>query len=210
MLSRLANLASAQRECQNFKKRLIYKNFSLSAFHEPFEYVNGSAFNPVTVFAHSFELLHQYSGLSWPLVIVGFTVGMRSLLFPIHIQQTKSTITASNLKDELSSFQSRIQAFRSNNQLPEASHELQEMYLFMRKNNCHPIRTIVLSCIPIPFYMSTFFALRNMAKQPISSFLEGGCGWLTDLTVSDPFYVLPILSGLSLLASFEVQLVKFI
>jgi len=114
---------------------------------------------------------------------------------------------ANNLKDEVSSFQTRIQTFRSKNQFPEARQELQEMYNFLRKNNCHPIRTIVLSLLPIPFFMSTFFALRNMARQPIESFIDGGAGWIVNLAESDPLFILPALSCASLLASFEVSLI---
>lgn len=188
----------------------IYKNcagirkFSILPALNTFEYIGTSNLNPTTLFAHTLEGLNAISGLGWPGTIVAFTLGMRFCLFPYYIKQTKATIMASNLKDEVNGFQSRIQNYRSNNQFTEAKEELKQMYDFLRKNNCHPFRTISLSLLPIPFFMSSFFALRNMSSQPIESFLQGGYGWFLNLAESDPMYILPIISCGTLLASFEV------
>lgn len=192
-----------------FKLRSAYgrhhaRNFSLFSGLKAFEYIDGSQLNPATIFAHTLETINSVSGIGWPATIVSFTLGMRLLIFPSYIKQTKATIMANNLKDDVSKYQTRIQTFRANNQFTEARQELQEMYTFLRKNNCHPIRTIVLSLLPVPFFMSTFFALRNMARQPIESFLDGGAAWFLNLAESDPLFVLPVLSCASLLASFEV------
>lgn len=180
------------------------RSFSLLNSVKAFEYIEGNPLNPSTLFAHTLETLNAISGLGWPATIVSFTLGIRLLIFPAFVKQTKATIMANNLKDEVNSFQTRIQNFRSKNQFPEARHELQEMYNFLRQNNCHPIRTIVLSLLPVPLFMSTFFALRNMARQPIESFITGGAGWFLNLAESDPLFILPVLSCASLLASFEV------
>lgn len=182
------------------------RKFSIFPALNTFEYLGSSNLNPATLFAHTLEGLNAISGLGWPGTIVAFTLGMRLLLFPSYIKQTKATITASNLKDEVNGYQSRIQSYRSNNQFIEAKEELQNMYQFLRKNNCHPFRTISLSLLPIPFFMSSFFALRNMSSQPIESFLNGGYGWFLNLAESDPLYILPIISCGTLLASFEVIL----
>lgn len=181
------------------------RNFSLLSGIKPFEYLSGGDLNPATIFAHTLETINSVTGIGWPATIISFTLGMRMLIFPAFVKQTKSTIVASNLKDEVNGYQTRIQSFRTNNQFPEAKQELHEMYTFLRKNNCHPIRTIVLSLLPVPFFMSTFFAIRNMARQPIESFIEGGFGWCINLAESDPLFILPIISCVSLLASFEVM-----
>lgn len=161
--------------------------------------------NPATFTAHMLETIHSVSGLSWPGAIVAFTIGMRTLLFPTFLKQTKATITASNLKDQVAVYQTRIEALKANNQMDEARKELQEMYMFLKKNNAHPVRTILLSLVPAPIFMSTFFALRNMSNQPITSFLDGGVAWFTNLSIPDPLYILPVLSTLTLLSSFEVS-----
>ncbi len=180
--------------------------FSFLSNQLAFEYMGSSIINPATFTAHLLESIHSLSGLSWPGAIVAFTLGMRAVLFPTFIKQTKATIMASNLKDEVAVYQTRIEALKANNQITEARQELQEMYTFLKKNNAHPVRTILLSLVPAPIFMASFFALRNMSNQPIPSFLEGGLAWFSNLTIPDPYYILPVLSTVSLLASFEVSL----
>lgn len=186
------------------------RQFSFLSTMSAFEYVGGSMMNPTTIFAHALESIHQFSGLGWTGTIVAFTMSMRLILLPAYIKQTRATITAGNLKGDVDNFQSRIQSLRANNQIPEARQELQEMYKFLRANNCHPSRTILLSLLPLPMFMSTFFALRNMSNQPIESFLNGGWAWFENLTLADPFYILPVVSTLTMLTSFEVNLNLFI
>lgn len=48
-------------------------------------------------------------------------------------------------------------------------------------------------------------AIREMASVPIESMKTGGLLWFTDLTVPDPYYVLPLLSCLSFMATIEVS-----
>lgn len=181
------------------------RKFSIFTNPEAFEYLGTSMINPATFTAHLLESIHSLSGLSWPGAIVAFTIGMRAVLFPAFIKQTKATITASNLKDQVAVYQTRIEALKAKNQIAEARQELQEMYTFLKKNNAHPVRTILLSLVPAPVFMSSFFALRNMSNQPISSFLDGGLAWFSNLTIPDPYYILPVLSTMTLLASFEVS-----
>ena len=43
-----------------------------------------------------------------------------------------------------------------------------------------------------------------MAQLPVESMATGGLGWFTDLTVYDPYFVLPIASALTMLVTIEV------
>jgi hypothetical protein len=50
--------------------------------------------------------------------------------------------------------------------------------------------------------------IRNMAEK-VPSFKEGGALWFTDLTTADPYFILPVMSGLFTLATIEVILTDF-
>merc|ERR1719411_1022939 len=50
----------------------------------------------------------------------------------------------------------------------------------------------------LPIFMSMFLALRGMAKLPVLSMKTGGLFWFSNLTLTDPFYLLPILTSSSL------------
>ena len=57
-----------------------------------------------------------------------------------------------------------------------------------------PLRMLAAS----PVYISIFYTLRTMAEYPIISMKTGGLFWFTDLTITDPYYLLPLLISVSL------------
>ena len=58
--------------------------------------------------------------------------------------------------------------------------------------------------VQLPVFISFFIALRKMATLPIESMQTGGLLWFNDLTAYDPYYVLPVVVSLSMLATIEV------
>lgn len=44
----------------------------------------------------------------------------------------------------------------------------------------------------MPVFLSFFIGLRKMADLPVPSLQTGGLLWFPDLTVADPFYILPL------------------
>ena len=56
-----------------------------------------------------------------------------------------------------------------------------------------------------PVFMSFFFGLKAMANAPVASMQYGGLFWFTDLTIADPYYLLPILTSVTMWATIEVK-----
>ncbi len=54
--------------------------------------------------------------------------------------------------------------------------------------------------------MSFFFALKGMVNAPVESKQYGGLFWFSDLTVCDPYYILPMLTSVTVWATMEVCL----
>lgn len=59
--------------------------------------------------------------------------------------------------------------------------------------------------IQVPIGFGTFRLLRGMSALPVPGFKDGGVLWLTDLTVSDPFFILPVVTGLAFHFTFAVS-----
>jgi len=60
----------------------------------------------------------------------------------------------------------------------------------------------------MPIFLSVFIGLRQMANLPVESMKTGGTAWFTDLTVPDPYYLLPLVTMTMLYASIEVSIVS--
>jgi len=52
-----------------------------------------------------------------------------------------------------------------------------------------------------------FVGIRQMTNLPVDSMKTGGMAWFTDLTVSDPYFALPLMTVGMLYAIIEVSTV---
>lgn len=55
----------------------------------------------------------------------------------------------------------------------------------------------------------TFRLMRGMADLPVPGLDEGGFLWLTDLTVADPFYLMPVVTSAMMYFTFKVSGLPF-
>ena len=55
-----------------------------------------------------------------------------------------------------------------------------------------------------PIFISVFLGLRKMVEIPVDSLKEGGLWWFKDLTVPDPYYILPLVTMATLALTVEV------
>lgn len=67
------------------------------------------------------------------------------------------------------------------------------------------VLSVYIYIFQFPIFASIFIGLRAMCYYPMESLKTGGFGWIVDLTVPDPFYILPLVTGGSLLAVLEVN-----
>ena len=57
----------------------------------------------------------------------------------------------------------------------------------------------------MPFFLSFFLGVRGLANYPLESMMYGGTLWFHDLTVADPYYVLPVFTAVTLFVTMEVR-----
>lgn len=74
----------------------------------------------------------------------------------------------------------------------------QDLNSVRKKMNPNMFKTIAMPMIQLPFFASTFMVLRKMANYPVESLKEGGIFWFTDLTVADPYYILPVVTAVTM------------
>jgi len=70
----------------------------------------------------------------------------------------------------------------------------QEMMALYKKNKVNPLG----GCLPILIQIPVFFALYKVLLMSIEMRQAPFIGWLEDLSVQDPYFVLPVLMGISM------------
>ncbi|NPA54473.1 MAG: membrane protein insertase YidC [Aquificae bacterium] len=124
---------------------------------------------------------------NWGLTIIILTILLRIVLFPLNHKSLKAMKKMSDLAPEIQKLQKK---YKDNPQKLQ-----QEMMKLYAEHGANPMS----GCLPILVQIPIFIALYNVLMVTVElknvPFL-----WIPDLSDKDPYYILPILMGLSMIA----------
>jgi len=138
--------------------------------------------------------LHNLTGLPWWATIAATTLMIRLLVFRLVIEGQKHNVRLQAVSPQMSELTDRMKvAAAEKDQVGQqlAQSALQGLF---KKHDVHPLRAIKVPLVQFPVFLSMFYGLRRLAEAPLPQFLEGGFSWVTDLTATDPYLILPALS----------------
>ena len=124
---------------------------------------------------------------NWALAIIILTVLLRIILFPLNHKSLKAMKKMADLAPEIKKLQKKYK---------DDPQKLQEeMMKLYAEAGANPMS----GCLPIVAQIPIFIALYNVLMVSVElknvPFL-----WIPDLSQHDPFYILPVLMGLSMVA----------
>lgn len=134
------------------------------------------------------EILHKFCG-NWGWAIVMLTVLVRIALFPLSY---KGMIGMQKLKD-LAPEMKRIQAQYKDEPQKMQKH-IMELY---KKHGANPLG----GCLPLLLQIPVFFAIYKVLYCAVELKAEPWILWIQDLSVIDPFYILPVIMGVTMYVS---------
>ncbi len=125
-------------------------------------------------------------GYGWVLIIFG--VAVRIILWPLNQSAMRASLRMQRLQPELQAIQRKYADNREKQQ--------QEMIRLYREHGLSPLSPL-MGClpmlIPMPVLFALFFVFQNTIEFRGVSFL-----WLPDISLKDPYYILPIVMGISM------------
>ncbi len=164
-------------------------------------------FDPIVdVLGAVLRFFHYELGLEWWLSIVLLTVVVRALLFPLTLKQMKSMRAMQELRPEIQRIQRQ---YRDNPQLRN-----QEMMKLYQERKVNPLGGCLPLLVQMPIFIGIFYVIREfggysyggrVVEPSEPTFETGGILWFQDLSRMDPYYILPILSALTMLAGTEIS-----
>ena len=175
------------------------QNFALHGYLGPKESVVLANLHPnltdaieygvITFFAKPlFRLLewfHEYVG-NWGWAIVLVTLLIKLILFPLSY---KGMMSMNKLKDLAPKMKELKEKYGKDPQ--KMNMKMMEMY---KKEGANPMG----GCLPMLLQIPIFFAIYRVLLNAVE--LQGAewMLWITDLSIKDPFFVLPLLMGASM------------
>lgn len=170
----------------------------------PFSDLDLGGYSPVGLVESALEWLHIGLDLPWWTSIVIGTVTIRTLLFPLVVKSQRHNAKVANNSPQMQVLQKKMTEARQSGNAMLTAQITNEMQIFMKEKDINPFKGLILPLVQAPIFISVFMGLRAMAAAPVESMKTGGLFCFSDLTVCDPYYVLPVLTSATLFLSIEL------
>ncbi|QSX40876.1 membrane protein insertase YidC [Shewanella cyperi] len=133
-------------------------------------------------------LLMFYQGLvvNWGLAIILITLTVRGALFPLTKAQYVSMAKMRNLQPKLADLKERFGDDRQ-----KMGQAMMELY---KKEKVNPMGGCLPMLLQMPIFIALYWVLMESVELRHAPFML----WIHDLSVQDPYYVLPLLMGVSM------------
>jgi len=129
------------------------------------------------------EFIHGLVG-NWGFAIIVITLLVKGLLFPLTKVQYESMAKMRNLKPKIDELQARYKDDRQ-----KMGPAMMELY---RKEKVNPMGGCLPMLIQLPIFLALYWVFVESVELRQAPFML----WITDLSVKDPYYVLPVLYGI--------------
>src|SRR6185437_10840341 len=178
-------------------------------------YVGPQSFTRLLKFGNGLENVDQYSGILHPVVqpfatimlrvllwmkstlrlsygwvLVIFGIAIRILLWPLYQKSMHTSIQMQRLQPELSEVQKKYK-----NEPDKQREALMKIYQAHGMSPLSPMLGCLPMLLPMPLLYALYFVLQNTIEFRGVPFL-----WLPDLSLRDPYYIIPLVMGASMFA----------
>ncbi len=130
------------------------------------------------------------NGGNYGWAIVLFTILLKIILFPLTYSSSVSMAKMQTLQPKMKAIKKKYRNQKDPEQRKQMNVEMMELY---KKEKVNPAG----GCLPLFIQMPILFGLFRLLAVSISVRHEPWLLWITDLSMKDAFYVLPILMGVS-------------
>lgn len=171
----------------------------LAANGEPtFASLGLGGYSPIGLLQNALEFVHVSFDLPWYATIALSTVIIRMLLTPLFVITQKNAAVMRNVMPEMQEVQSKLTEARQMGNAVEYAQANQELMALMKDRGFNPLKNMLIPFAQMPIFLSYFIGIRRMVNAPVESLHTGGIWWFTDLTLADPYYILPIVCSATL------------
>jgi len=140
---------------------------------------------------HGLKWLHSYIP-NWGWAIVVLTLVINMLLFPLRISSYRTTLKMQRVAPEIKQIQEKYKKYSMRD--PRKAEMNKEVMAVYSREKINPVG----GCFQMFLQMPIWFGLNTVLRYAIEMRHARWFGWITDLSAKDPYYVLPIIMGLSM------------
>ena len=140
---------------------------------------------------HGLKWLHSYIP-NWGWSIVALTLILNMLLFPLRISGYKTTLKMQRVAPEIKAIQEKYKKYSMRD--PRKAEMNKEVMAIYSREGINPVGGCIPQLLQFPIWFGLYRALQGTIELRHAPWF----GWITDLSAKDPYYILPLLMGLSM------------
>jgi YidC/Oxa1 family membrane protein insertase len=136
------------------------------------------------------NIVHNYGA-----AIILLTFLLTLLLFPFRLKQMLSMKKMQVVQPRIKEIQEKYKRYKKTD--PRRAEMNQEVMAVYKEHNVNPLG----GCLPLLLQMPLLFAFYALLAYSIELRQAPFIGWIHDLSVKDPYYILPIFMGITMFVS---------
>lgn len=138
------------------------------------------------------ELIHRLVG-NWGWAIILLTVLIKAVFFPLSAASYKSMAKMKVVTPKLMKIKEQFAGDRN-----RMNQEMMELY---KREKINPLGGCLPILVQIPVFIALYWVLLGSVEMRHAPWLL----WIQDLSAKDPFYVLPIIMGVTMLVQTKLN-----
>ncbi|KAG0706191.1 60Kd inner membrane protein-domain-containing protein [Suillus ampliporus] len=163
-----------------------------------------AGWSPAGIIRWSFEILQVSSGMPWFYTIVAGTLLWRLIILPANIMSLRNSSRLLPYTDKLQAVTTEWKQIDTSDRLALQRISLKRQKIY-EEAGARVLPSIIMPFVQIPVTLGLFFAVRKMTLLPVEQLKQSGVFFLPDLTMADPYYILPILSTVAINVQMSVM-----
>lgn len=134
-----------------------------------------------------FVWMHEHLHLSYGLVLILTGLLVRVVLWPLNQKAMRSAMEMQAIQPKIQELQTR---YKNDPQVMQ-----QKMFALYKEHGVNPMGGCWPMLLPMPILLALFFVLQGTIEIRGVPF-----AWFPDLARADPYFIIPIISGISMFA----------
>lgn len=154
-----------------------------------------AGWSPAGLSSWMLELINVSAGLPWFHTIIAGTVLSRLLLLPFSIKQLRNSAALAPHQPRLIELKEELdKAYKTGDKLAVQRVALKQRKVY-EESGVSMLPMLLLPFVQLPVSLGMFFGVKRLCALPLEQLHWSGVSFLPDLTVPDPYYILPIASA---------------
>jgi YidC/Oxa1 family membrane protein insertase len=151
------------------------------------------------------ELVNVSTGLPWFHTIVAGTFLARLILLPFSVKQLRNSAALAPYQPRLLELKEELdRAYKSGDKIAVQRVALKQRTVY-GESGVSMLPMLLIPFVQLPVTLGMFFSVKRLCTLPLEQLHWSGVSFLPDLTVPDPYYILPIAAAVLMNVQLHVR-----